>query len=80
MSEFELLQRITVNPAVLVGKPTIRGLRISVEHVLRALTHGVTTEELVRDYPDLELDDIRACFAYSLARVAEERVFPLSAA
>jgi uncharacterized protein (DUF433 family) len=57
--------RLTLNPDVLVGKPTIRGLRISVEQVLRALSNGVSEHELLVDYPDLEPDDFRACMAYS---------------
>lgn len=62
--------RITFDPEVLVGKPAIRGLRISVEHILRALSAGVPAEEILADYPDLEADDLRACYAYS----AEQRV------
>jgi uncharacterized protein (DUF433 family) len=73
----ELLGRITVNPNVLVGKPTVRGLRISVEQILRALAAGVSEEEILRDYPELELDDIRAVFAYAAERVADERVFAI---
>ncbi len=69
----ELLERITVNPKVLAGKPTIRGLRISVEQILRALAAGVPTEDLLEDYPELELEDIRAALAYASERVAEER-------
>jgi uncharacterized protein (DUF433 family) len=57
--------RITLNPNMLVGKPTIRGLRISVEQVLRALSKGVLEQELLADYPDLEPEDFRACLAYS---------------
>ena len=68
----ELLGRITVNPSVLVGKPTVRGLRISVEQVLRVLAAGVSEEELLRDYPDLEPDDIRAVLAYAADRIADE--------
>jgi uncharacterized protein (DUF433 family) len=58
--EKDLLNRITVDPNVLVGKPTIRGLRISVEQILRALAAGVPAEDLLVDYPELELEDIRA--------------------
>ena len=77
--EFEhLLDRITINPNVLVGKPTIRGLRISVEQILRALAAGVSDDELLKDYPDLERDDINAALVYAAERVAEERVFPVS--
>ena len=51
--------RITLNPAVLAGKPTVRGPRISVEHILRALSAGVPESELLADYPDLEPDDLK---------------------
>ena len=69
--------RITVDAHVLAGKPTIRGLRISVEQVLRALSSGVSVEDLLRDYPDLEAADIAACQAYAAECVAAERVFPV---
>jgi uncharacterized protein (DUF433 family) len=71
------MPRITINPKVLAGKPTIRGLRISVEQILRALGHGVPVEDLLTDYPELEREDIQACWAYAADRVAEERVFPI---
>jgi uncharacterized protein (DUF433 family) len=77
--EAEVLKRITVDPEVLVGKPTIRGLRITVEQILRALSAGVSKEDLLRDYPELEDEDIRAALAYAAERVAEERVFPIPA-
>jgi len=70
-------QRITVDPTILVGKPIIRGLRISVEQILRALAHGVSAEELLEDYPELEPTDILACLDYAAERVAEEQVFPI---
>jgi uncharacterized protein (DUF433 family) len=57
--------RITVDPAVLAGKPTVRGLRISVEHVLRSLAAGVPEAELLSDHPELEPDDLRAYRAYA---------------
>jgi uncharacterized protein (DUF433 family) len=57
--------RITVNPAVLAGMPIVRGLRISVGHILRALSGGAPESELLADYPDLEPDDLRACLAYA---------------
>ncbi|HEY7329089.1 MAG TPA: DUF433 domain-containing protein [Gemmataceae bacterium] len=72
-------ERITLDPAVLAGKPTIRGLRISVEHILRALSAGVPQEEILAEYPDLEADDLRACHAYSADLIASERVYPISA-
>jgi uncharacterized protein (DUF433 family) len=71
--------RITLNPAVLAGKPTIRGLRISVEHILRALSSGVPESELLAEYPDLEPEDLRACLAYAADLVETERVYPVGA-
>lgn len=76
-SKKELLDRITVDSKVLVGKPTIRGLRISVEQILRALAAGVPAEDLLEDYPELEPEDIRAALAYASERVAEEKVFSI---
>jgi uncharacterized protein (DUF433 family) len=72
----EIGDRITVDPDVLVSKPTIRGLRISVEQILKALAAGVTTQDLLQDYPDLEEEeDIKASLLYA-SRLAEgERVF-----
>ncbi len=75
----ELRPRITVDPAVLVGKPTIRGLRISVEQILRARANGVPEEELLADYPDLEPEDFQACYAYAADLVAAERVHRIPA-
>jgi uncharacterized protein (DUF433 family) len=77
-SPTELLRRITIDPEVLVGEPTIRGLRISVEQILRALSAGIAKEELLGDYPELEDDDIRAVLSYAAERVAEDQVFPIS--
>ena len=71
----ELGDRITVDPDILVGKPTIRGMRISVEQILKALAAGITTKELLQDYPELEEEDIKASLLYASQLVEEERVF-----
>lgn len=76
-SDADLMKRITVNPQVLVGKPTVRGLRISVEQVLRALSAGVSKDDLLTDYPELEDLDILAVLAYAAHRIADERVYPI---
>lgn len=70
-----LLDRITINPHVMVGKPTIRGLRITVEQVLNALAAGITTKELLKDYPELEAEDIQAVLSYAAELVGEAQVF-----
>lgn len=75
MKEENLLKRITVNPEVMVGKPTIRGLRITVEQILKALAGGVKPEELLEDYPELEKEDIQAAILYASELVNEEQVF-----
>ena len=66
--------RITADTAVLAGKPTVRGIRISVEQVVRALANGVPEAELLADYPDLKPDDLRACMAYTADLIAAEQV------
>ena len=66
----ELLKRITARPDVFGGKPIVRDMRISVELVLSLLAQGITPDAIVDDYPDLELDDIRACTAYAHAVIA----------
>ena len=61
----ELLKRITINPKVMVGKPVIRGTRITVEHIMRELSHGMTIADLLEAHPHLTADDIRAAHAYA---------------
>ncbi len=73
----ELLSRVTVNPEVMVGKPVIRGMRITVEHILSALTAGISEDELIEEYPELEKDDFKAVFAYATQLVKEEQVFAI---
>ena len=65
----DLLARITVNPLVMVGKPTIRGLRITVDQILRALAGGVSSQDLLDDYPELEPEDIEAVLSYTAAHL-----------
>lgn len=68
----DLLSRITIDPTVCHGKPVLRGLRYPVENVLEWLSAGMTPEEILRDYPDLEADDIRAALAYA-ARLSKTK-------
>jgi uncharacterized protein (DUF433 family) len=74
MSENELLERITVNPAIFGGKPIIRGMRIAVEHVLGMLAAGETPERLLQEFPFLEPADLQACLAYAHRSLAGEQV------
>jgi uncharacterized protein (DUF433 family) len=60
--------RITIEPGKRSGKPCIRGLRITVTDVLEYLASGMTTEEIIADFPDLTADDVRACLAFAADR------------
>jgi uncharacterized protein (DUF433 family) len=76
MTRNELLSRISVDPNICFGKPCIRGHRIWVSLILDFLASGMTTQELLQDYPDLEEADILACIAYG-AEMARERYFEI---
>lgn len=59
------MDRIEINPEIMLGKPVIRGTRIPVELVLRKLSEGATEQELIDAYPSLAPDDIKAALAYT---------------
>ncbi|MGB3780320.1 MAG: DUF433 domain-containing protein [Tunicatimonas sp.] len=61
----KLLKRITMNPKISFGKPTIRNMRYPVEIMLDLLAAGMTTEEILEDYPDLEKEDLQACVLFA---------------
>jgi uncharacterized protein (DUF433 family) len=67
-----LLDRITVNPEICHGSPTVRGLRYPVAMIIGLLASGMTTDELLADYPDLEHDDVLAALEYA-AKVTDTR-------
>jgi len=71
-------ERITVDPAVLVGKPVVRGTRLAVEFILDLVAEGWSFEEMMANYPGLTVEDIRACVAYAKDVLAQERVFPMA--
>jgi uncharacterized protein (DUF433 family) len=70
----DLLQRITINPNMAFGKPTIRGLRYSVEWLLELLSSGMSQQEILDDYEDLEAADIYAVLAYAAKLAQIKRV------
>lgn len=67
-------ERIDIDPAIMMGKPVIRGTRITVELILHRLAEGASEHELLADYPHLSKGDIRAAVAYGAASVAHEEV------
>lgn len=78
MSEQQLLMRIEINPNILAGKPIIRGYRISVEQILTALGAGISQEELIKEFPELEADDFKACMIYAAKLMEEEKVYKVA--
>ena len=78
MSHTELLKRITARPEVFGGKPIIRDMRLSVELILSLMAQGVTPETILEDYPELELEDIRACVAYAHAVISRDTLSAIS--
>ena len=67
-------ERITFNPAQCGGRPCIRGMRIRVSDILGMLAEGVSAEVILRDFPDLEAEDIKACLRFAAERVDIPRV------
>ncbi len=68
-------KRIVFDPKILVGKPIIKGTRMSVEFVMDLLARGWTTEQVLKEYDHLKSEDIRACLAYASEMLKSERVF-----
>jgi uncharacterized protein (DUF433 family) len=79
MTDEVLLQRITLNPAVLAGKPVIAGTRLSVEFIVNLLAHGATEQEILAEYPRLTPDDIQACLLFAARSLKQASFLPLAA-
>ena len=80
MEDQELLKRISLDPKVMLGKPVIRGTRLTVEYVLDRLGHGATTADLMEEYDGLTPDDIAACLLCARQSLSDTDYFPLSQA
>ena len=76
----QLKQRISLDPKVMTGKPVIRGTRIPVELIVRMLAQGISESEILREYPRLKPEDIRAALAYAAEVLADDEVFALEPA
>jgi uncharacterized protein (DUF433 family) len=77
MKDELLLERITVNPKVMVGKPVIRGTRLTVEFILNLLAHGATTAEILDEYNGLTPEDIQACLLFARESLSRAEFMPL---
>lgn len=77
MKDEELLARITIDPKVMVGKPVIKGTRLTVDYVLNLLAHGATTTEITQEYESLTEADIQACFLFATRALEDASFVPL---
>jgi uncharacterized protein (DUF433 family) len=70
--------RISLNPDILTGKPIVKGTRLAVDFIIELLAQGWTEEDILRNYPGLTREDIRACLIYASNILKAERVYPLT--
>ena len=75
-----ILERITINPEVCKGKPTIRNMRFTVGQMLDLLAAGMSEEEILDDYPYLEKEDIQACLTFASRMVNTRSISPSNVA
>jgi uncharacterized protein (DUF433 family) len=78
MEDQALLERITVNPKVMVGKPVIKGTRLTVEFILNLLAHGETVAEIISEYKGLTQEDIQACILFATKSLENTTFMPLA--
>ena len=74
MTDEQLLERITVNPKVMTGKPVIKGTRLTVEFILNLMAHGATDQEIIGEYKGLKKEDIQAWILFA-SKALENTVF-----
>ena len=79
MTDEELLSRITLDSKVMMGKPVIKGTRLTVEFILNLLAHGATNTEILDEYNGLTEDDIKACLLFAGASLSSAEFMPLIA-
>ena len=77
MTDQQLLQRITTNPNVMVGKPVIKNTRLTVEFILNLLAHGTTFSEIIEEYQGLTQEDIQACLLFASLSLKDTDFMPL---
>ncbi len=78
MTDQQLLERITLNPKVMVGKPVVKGTRLTVEYILNLLAHGATVTEILKEYDGLTPEDIQACFLFATKSLETTTFMPLA--
>jgi len=78
MTDELLLERIVTDSEVMVGKPVIRGTRLSVEFILNLLAHGSTIQEIISEYNGLSVEDIQACILFASKSLEKSTFMPLN--
>jgi len=78
MRDEQLLQRIVLDPKVMVGKPVIRGSRLTVDFILNLMAHGATEKEILEEYKGLTGEDIRACYLFATKALKDTDFMPLA--
>lgn len=79
MTDAELLRRIVADPEIMVGKPIVKGTRLTVEYILNLLAHNASVEEILGEYPGLTQEDIRACMLFASKSLETTTFMPLAA-
>jgi uncharacterized protein (DUF433 family) len=77
MEQKQLLERIALDPKIMVGKPVIRGTRLTVQYILNLLAHGATVDEILQEYKGLTKEDILACLLYASETLEDTTFMPL---
>jgi uncharacterized protein (DUF433 family) len=77
MIDKQLLDRIVLDPKVMVGKPVIRGTRLTVDFILNLLAHGTKEDDILNEYKGLEIEDIQACFLFATKFLKNTDFMPL---
>ena len=78
MDKNKLLERVVINPKVMVGKPVIRGTRLTVQYILGLLAHGATVDEVLQEYEGLTHEDILACLLFATEALESTTFVPLT--
>ena len=79
MDDKQLLERIVVDPNVMVGKPVVKGTRLTVEFIVGLLAHGATTAEILEEYDGLTPEDVKACLLFATKCLESTAYMPLPA-
>ena len=77
MDDQQLLERIIINPSIMVGKPIIKGTRLTVEYILNLLAHGESTSAILNEYDGLTVEDIQACLLFATKSLENTSFMPL---